>query len=99
MPEAITDYVDLDGETWQKVTDGQTFLAIQVNSPGRVRVRIRPNTEDPNDLTGAVAGVTLARGIEGIESSFAVGNLPPDTACWLKSEKDMTGDSVVVMAY
>jgi hypothetical protein len=99
MADAITDYVDLDDQTWVKATDGQTFVCIQVNSSGRVRVRVRPNTEDPNDLDPPVAGLTLARGIEGIESAFTAGNLPDGTAVWLLADRNMDADAVVVMAY
>jgi len=99
MAEAITDYADLNSETWEKVTDGHTFVCIQVNSGGRVRVRVRPSSEDPNTLDPPVAGLTLARGIEGIESAFTAGNLPADTAVWLIADRDMDPESVVVMAY
>lgn len=99
MAEAITDYVDLDDTEWVKVADGQTFVCVQVNSSGRVRVRLRPNSEDPNDLDPPVAGLSLARGIDGIESAFTAGNLPADTAVWLIADRDLEPESVVVMAY
>lgn len=97
MADAFTENMALDPNSWVKATDGQTFIAVQVNATGRVFARISPTSDDPNDDTDPAA-ITLGRA-DGLASQLSMGNLPAGTSLWLTADREMDGSSVVVMAY
>lgn len=81
----MTADIDLNSEDgWVEIVTGVKFIAVQMKSSGRIAVWcVKAGDPDP---TEAQSGVTLARGIQGVESTFSAGGLPDGFKLFLKAE-------------
>lgn len=80
---ALTADLDIpSADGWVEVVTAKNVVA-QVKSNGRVNAWLVGDGGDPPDT--ANVGITLARGITGVESSFGAGNMPDGATLWLKA--------------
>lgn len=92
----MTADIDLNSEDgWVEIVTGVKFIAVQMKSAGRISAWcVKAGDADPTETE---TGITLARGIQGVESTFSAGGLPDGFKLFLKAETGI--EQISVIAY
>lgn len=92
----MTADIDLDSEDgWVEVVTDIKFVAVQMKSSGKISVWcVKTGDADPDENA---SGITLARGIQGVESTFSAGGLPDGFKLFLRSSSGV--EQISVIAY
>jgi len=92
----MTADIDLDSEDgWVEIAADVKFIAVQMKSSGKISVWcVKAGDADPDDN---VSGITLARGIQGVESTFSAGGLPDGFKLFLRSASGV--EQISIIAY
>ncbi|ERP95707.1 hypothetical protein Q669_29505 [Labrenzia sp. C1B10] len=84
---------DLSNETWTKIADNKTVVAIQLGETGSAHIHVgtsEPGLTDP--------AITISRGVSSGAPEMSLAGLPGSTGVWAMGDDD-EGTKITVLSY
>lgn len=91
---AYTQDIEIPKDSWHELEVAGSYVAIQLNESGSVKVHMADEAPDNSNETGIYVG----RLQSGVPGSFAAGGIQTGTRVFVRSAKDET-ETITVLSY